>query len=62
MSEVRRLPVQTKRPQAGELAKRIHDLVMEYTGDIGLSEAVGALECVKFGLMSGNLHDIVAEE
>ncbi|WP_371357021.1 hypothetical protein [Salmonella enterica] len=62
MSKVQKLPVKSKRPQAGELAKRIHDLVMEYDGEIGLSEAVGALECVKFNILGGHLQDIVAEE
>lgn len=44
--------VQVKRSQTGELAKRIYDLIMEYEGEIGIAEAVGALECVKFNLLT----------
>lgn len=53
-----KLNIELKRPIAGELAKRIHELVMEYDGEVGLSEAIGAIELVKFTLMSKQLFEV----
>ncbi|MFE0305536.1 hypothetical protein [Bacillus altitudinis] len=49
------------RPKAGELAQRIHDLVMEYEGEIGQAEAIGALEITKHTLLSGELISKLSE-
>ena len=38
-------------PKAGELTRRIYDLIHEYDGEISLSAAVGALEIVKHYLL-----------
>jgi len=47
-----KLPLPAKiDPKAGELARRINDLVHEYDGEISLSAAVGALEIVKHYLL-----------
>lgn len=55
MSDITKLGVTVKRPQAGELAGRIQDILAEYDGEIGVAEAVGVLECVKHVLLSRNL-------
>ena len=38
-------------PKAGELAKRIQDLIGEYVGEMSNAEAIGVLEIVKHELL-----------
>lgn len=39
-------------PKAGELARRMNDLLHEYDGEISLSAALGVLEIVKHYLLN----------
>lgn len=59
MDKITKLGAAVKRPQAGELAGRIQDLLAEYDGEMGVAEAVGVLECVKHTLLSRNLERVV---
>lgn len=52
--QIKKFPLQEKiSPKAGELARRLHELVHEYDGEISTSEAVGALEIVKYHILKG---------
>lgn len=59
MSNVLEIGKEVKRPKAGELAQRIQALIAEYDGELGICEAVGALECCKHVLLTNQLFDIV---
>lgn len=52
------LPVERKFPLPAELTGRINDLIHEYAGEIGLSEVLGVLEIVKFGLLNQQTNEV----
>ncbi|MHA3345262.1 hypothetical protein [Yersinia pseudotuberculosis] len=52
------LPVERKFPLPAELTGRINDLIHEYDGEIGLSEVLGVLEIVKFGLLNQQTNEV----
>ena len=52
------LPVERKFPLPAELTGRINDLIHEYDGEVGLSEVIGILEIVKFGLLNQKLNEV----
>lgn len=52
------LPVERKFPLPTELTGRINDLIHEYDGEVGLSEVIGVLEIVKFGLLNQKLNEV----
>ncbi|CFR01125.1 hypothetical protein [Yersinia pseudotuberculosis] len=52
------LPVERKFPLPTELTGRINDLIHEYDGEIGLSEVLGVLEIVKFGLLNQQTNEV----
>lgn len=52
------LPVERKFPLPAELTGRINDLIHEYDGEIGLSEVLGVLEIVKFGLLNQHTNEV----
>ena len=41
------LPVIKRHALEGEMARRVHDLLMEYQGQVSLVSTLGVLECVK---------------
>ncbi|CAI1018992.1 hypothetical protein [Serratia ficaria] len=47
------MPTEKRFPKAGELARRIREMILEYNGEIGLAEAIGVLELVKIELING---------
>lgn len=54
MSEnIKELGKQKKFPVCAELYSRIEALIHEYDGEIGVAEAIGVLEMVKHGILSG---------
>ncbi|MBW5857500.1 hypothetical protein [Yersinia enterocolitica] len=52
------LPVERKFPLPAELTGRINYLIHEYDGEVGLSEVIGVLEIVKFGLLNQKLNEV----
>ncbi|MGH1594066.1 hypothetical protein ACRBEJ_08585 [Yersinia proxima] len=52
------LPVERKFPLPAELTVRINDLIQEYAGEIGVSEVLGVLEIVKFGLLNQQINEV----
>ena len=48
-------PTALTRPQAGERSGRIHALATDDQNNIGLAEAIGAIEIAKHTLLSGEL-------
>ncbi|MDN0106686.1 hypothetical protein QVN76_07245 [Yersinia rochesterensis] len=52
------LPVERKFPLPAELTGRINDLIQEYAGEVGLSEVLGVLEIVKFGLLNQKINEV----
>lgn len=52
------LPIERKFPLPAELTGRINDLIHEYDGEVGLSEVIGVLEIVKFGLLNQKLNEV----
>lgn len=52
------LPVERKFPLPAELTARINDLIQEYAGEVGLSEVLGVLEIVKFGLLNQKTNEV----
>lgn len=52
------LPIERKFPLPAELTGRINGLIHEYDGEVGLSEVIGVLEIVKFGLLNQKLNEV----
>ncbi|HDL8294564.1 TPA: hypothetical protein PXQ88_002821 [Yersinia enterocolitica] len=52
------LPVERKFPLPAELTGRINDLIREYDDEMGLSEVLGVLEIVKFGLLNQQTNEV----
>ena len=58
MSNVTSLDMTITRPKAAELQERIHNLIMEYDGEIGFIEAIGVLEFLKIVMMERQLENL----
>ncbi|QKJ16663.1 hypothetical protein [Yersinia kristensenii] len=52
------LPVERKFPLPAELTGRINELIHEYDGEICVSEVLGVLEIVKFGLLNQKTNEV----
>jgi hypothetical protein len=61
MDNVIRLDLSAKRPKAGELLDRLHDVIKEYDGDMGFAESLGVVELLKITMVNTQLENIEEE-
>jgi len=46
------------RPEAGELLDRLHDVIKEYDGDMGLAECLGVIELLKITMINTQFENL----